>query len=134
MDKRGGISRMNPFPPNKDEGKRIGVVRWRGDTHLVNAAHDGPHGRISRPVHGFPVVRRPPWGAINVYEVRFVAHAVRLDQVGHVRLIQHSDPGYLRVVSYAHAAHAVVPGRRHLAGASRSVAFSRKEKTKLSIR
>lgn len=61
-----------------------------------------------------------------------MAHAVGLDQVGHVRLIQHSDPGYLRVVSYAHAAHAVVPGRRYLAGASRSVAFF--EKTKLSIR
>lgn len=62
-----------------------------------------------------------------------MAHAVGLDQVGHVRLIQHSDPGYFRVVSYAHAAHAVVPGRRYLAGTSGSMAFSN-EKTKLSIR
>lgn len=103
-----------------EEGKKRDT-----NTHLVNAAHDGPHRRISRPVHGLSVVCRSPWGAINVYEVRFVSHAVSFDQVGHIRLIQHSDPGDFRVVSYAHTAHAVVPGCCHLAGASGSVAFKK---------
>lgn len=58
---------------------------------LVHAAHDGAHGGVARPVHRLAVVRRAPRRAVDVDQVRLVAHRVGLDQVRHVRLVQHAD-------------------------------------------
>jgi len=51
-----------------------------------------------------------------------MAHAVRLDQIGHVRLVQHPDPGDLRVVRHPDAAYPVVARGCDFPGASRAVA------------
>ena len=88
---------------------------------LVDAAHNGLHCGVARSVHRLAVVRGSPRRAVNVDLVRLVAHRVGLDQVGHVRLVQHANARYLRVVRHAHAANVVVTRCRYLAGASRSM-------------
>lgn len=90
--------------------------------YLINAAYDGPHGRVARSIHRFPVIRGSPRGAVNVYEIGFVTHTVRFDQIGHVRLVQHPDPRDLRVVCHSDAAYPVVSRGRDFPGASRAVA------------
>ena len=47
-------------------------------------------------------------GRVDVNEVGLVAHAVGLDQVGHVRLVQHADSRHVRVVRHADSAHVVI--------------------------
>ena len=47
-----------------------------------------------------------------------MSHAVGLDQVGHVGLVQHPDAGDHGVVRHAHAAHVVVQGGGDLASAA----------------
>ena len=92
--------------------------------HLVDASDDGSHRRVSGPIDGFSVVRRSPRGTVDVDQIRLVTHTIGLDEVGHVRLIQHANTGYLRVVRYAHSANVVVPRGCHLTRAPRSVAVS----------
>lgn len=91
--------------------------------NLIDATNDGPHGRVTRSIDRLPVVRGSPRGAINIYEIGFVAHAVRLDQIGHVRLVQHPDPGDLRVVRHPDAAYPVVARGCDLPGAPRAMTF-----------
>ena len=70
------------------------VALWRKIpefVYLVDAFDDGTHGGIAGPVHRLPVVGRTPTGAVDVDEIGFVAHAVGLDQVCHVGLIQHAN-------------------------------------------
>lgn len=82
---------------------------------LVHAVHDRPHRCVARPVHRLAVVRRSPRRTVDVDLVRLVAHRVRLNQIGHVRLVEHPDAGDLRVVRHADAADVVVAGGGHLA-------------------
>ena len=58
-------------------------------TNLVNAFNDGPHGGVAGPIDCFAVVGGAPAGRVDVDFVGFVAHRVRLNQVSHVRLVQH---------------------------------------------
>lgn len=58
---------------------------------LVHSPHDGSHGGVARPVHRFPVVRGAPRCAVDVDQMRLVTHRVGLNQVRHVRLVQHAD-------------------------------------------
>ena len=84
---------------------------------LVDALHDRAHRRVPGAVHRFAVVGRAPGRAVDVDLVRLVPHRVRLDQIGHVRLVQHPDAGDLRIIRHAHPADAVVPGGGYLTGA-----------------
>ena len=51
-------------------------------------------------------------GRVDVDEVGLVAHAVGLDQVGHVRLVQHADSRHVRVVRHADSANVVILFKR----------------------
>lgn len=59
--------------------------------HLVDSFHYCSHGGVAGPVHGPAVVSRPPGGAVDLDQLRLVAHGVGLYQIRHVRLIQHTQ-------------------------------------------
>lgn len=59
--------------------------------HLVHTLHDGPHRRISWSINCFAIIGWPPWCAINVNLIWLMAHWVGLNEIGHVRLVQHAD-------------------------------------------
>ena len=77
---------------------------------------------MAGPVDRAAVVGGAPAGAVDVDGVGRVADGARLDQVGHVGLVEHAQAGHARVVGDARAAHAVVAGGRDLARAPRAVA------------
>ncbi len=62
-----------------------------GHSYLVHTTHDGPHGGVARSIHSLAVVGRAPRCAVDVDLVRLVAHRVGLDQICHVRLVQHAQ-------------------------------------------
>lgn len=101
--------------------------------YLINAAYNGPHGRVSRSVHRLPVIRGSPGGAIDIYEIRLMAHTVRLDQIGHVGLIQHPDPGDHGIVRHPDSANSIIACSRDFSGASRTVALIKKYIAKIKI-
>ncbi len=91
-------------------------------SYLIDAPDNGPHGGISRSVHRLAVISGTPAGAVDVNQIRLVAHGVGLNQVGHVGLVEHANAGHLRVVGDTYAADAIVALGRHLTGATSAVA------------
>lgn len=83
---------------------------------LVDSLHNCPHGCITWPINGLAIIGRSPWSAVNVDLVWLMSHRIRLNQVGHVGLIQHPYPSNLRVVCDAHTADAIVTCGSHFSG------------------
>ena len=67
------------------------LTSWGCSAYLIHSPDDGLHGSIARPIHSLAIISGPPWGAVDVYEVGLMAHAVGLNEVRHVGLVQHAD-------------------------------------------
>lgn len=85
---------------------------------FVHTAHNRSHGSVTWPIDRLAVVGWSPAGAVDVDQVGFVSHRVRLDQVGHVGLVEHTDARHLRVIGDTHPADAIVPFSGHLTSTS----------------
>ena len=79
-------------------------------THLIHTPDNGSHGGISRSIDSSTVIGWTPRGWIDVNQIGFMAHGIGLNQISHVRLVKHSDPGYHGVISDPSPADPVVAG------------------------
>lgn len=60
------------------------------NTYIVHSINNGSHCQIPWPVNSFPIVSRAPRSAVDVNNVRHVAHGIGLDQVCHEWLVKHA--------------------------------------------
>ena len=91
-------------------------------SYLIDSSHNSSHGGIPRSINRFTIVSWSPASTVDVNQIWLMSHRIRLNQIGHVGLVQHSDTGHFGIVRHSNTADSIITFGGHLPSTSCTMA------------